>query len=70
MTFNFWTVCRSVLIYLGAPLVAGVITRYSLIWAKGESDVQSPIFMAPPGGTPGLCHSRVSFSAVNAAQVP
>lgn len=36
VTFGFWTVCRSVLIYLGAPLVAGVITRYGLIYAFGE----------------------------------
>ncbi len=26
--FSFWDVARSVLIYLGAPLVAGIITRY------------------------------------------
>lgn len=26
--FGFWDVARSVLIYLGAPLVAGIITRY------------------------------------------
>ena len=36
VTFGFWTVCRSVLIYLGAPLVAGIITRYGLIYARGE----------------------------------
>ncbi|GAX84956.1 hypothetical protein CEUSTIGMA_g12377.t1 [Chlamydomonas eustigma] len=36
VTFGFWEVCRSVLIFLGAPLVAGIITRYSLVWAYGE----------------------------------
>lgn len=36
VTFDFWTVARSVLIFLGAPLVAGIITRYSLIYAFGE----------------------------------
>lgn len=36
VSFGFWPVCRSVLIYLGAPLVAGVITRYGLIAACGE----------------------------------
>lgn len=36
VTMNFWTVCRSVLIFLGAPLVAGIITRYGLIRLFGE----------------------------------
>ena len=36
MTFQFWTVCRSVLIFLGAPLVAGIVTRYGLIGIFGE----------------------------------
>lgn len=28
---GFWQVCQSVLIFLGAPLVAGIITRYTVI---------------------------------------
>jgi len=36
VTFQFWTVCRSVLIFLGAPLVAGIVTRYGLIGIFGE----------------------------------
>ena len=28
---RFWQVCRSVLIFLGAPLVAGIVTRYPVI---------------------------------------
>lgn len=34
---GFWTVARSVLIFLGAPLVAAIITRYTVIWIKGRS---------------------------------
>lgn len=33
---GFWQVCRSVLIFLGAPLVAGVVTRYSVIGLFGK----------------------------------
>lgn len=33
---NFWDVARSVLIYLGAPLGAAIITRYTLFYAIGE----------------------------------
>ena len=33
---NFWDVFRSVLIFLGIPLVAAIITRYSLIGLKGR----------------------------------
>lgn len=29
---EFWAVMQSVLIFLGAPLVAGVVTRYGLIY--------------------------------------
>jgi len=33
---SFWLVCRSVLIFLGAPLVAAIITRYIGIAIKGR----------------------------------
>ena len=33
---DFWDVARSVLIFLGAPLVAGIITRYTVIWLAGR----------------------------------
>lgn len=33
---KFWDVLRSVLIFLGIPLVAAIITRYSLIGLKGR----------------------------------
>jgi ACR3 family arsenite efflux pump ArsB len=33
---GFWTVAKSVLIFLGAPLVAGIITRYTIIALKGR----------------------------------
>ncbi|CAL8465694.1 g5230 [Coccomyxa elongata] len=33
---SFWLVCRSVLIFLGAPLVAAVLTRYIGIAIKGR----------------------------------
>lgn len=33
---GFWQVCRSVLIFLGAPLVAGIVTRYSVIALFGK----------------------------------
>jgi hypothetical protein len=36
LALDFWTVCRSVLIFLGAPLVAGIVTRFSLIKACGK----------------------------------
>ena len=36
-TFGFWQVARSVLIFLGAPLAAGVITRYGVIAIKGRT---------------------------------
>ena len=39
---SFWDVARSVLIYLGAPLVLGIITRYGaqslpMYWLYAES---------------------------------
>lgn len=33
---SFWKVCRSVLIFLGAPLLAGIVTRYSVIALFGK----------------------------------
>jgi arsenite transporter len=36
LSFSFWGVARSVLVFLGAPLLAGVATRYSLIALKGR----------------------------------
>lgn len=33
---GFWSVARSVLVFLGAPLVAGIILRYGLIALKGK----------------------------------
>ncbi len=33
---GFWQVCRSVLIFLGAPLVAGIVTRYTVIACCGR----------------------------------
>lgn len=33
---SMWDVARSVLIFLGVPLVAGIITRFSVIRAKGR----------------------------------
>ena len=33
---SFWQVCRSVLIFLGAPLLAGIGTRYSVIALFGR----------------------------------
>ena len=33
---RFWPVARSVLVYLGAPLVAGILTRYALFALKGR----------------------------------
>ncbi len=33
---SFWPVAKSVLLFLGVPLVAGVITRYALIAAAGR----------------------------------
>ncbi|DBB04335.1 TPA: hypothetical protein ACH3X1_012826 [Trebouxia sp. C0004] len=33
---GFWQVCRSVLIFLGAPLVVGIVTRHGFIaWRAG-----------------------------------
>ncbi len=36
INIGFWTVAKSVLIFLGAPLVAGIITRYSIVALKGR----------------------------------
>lgn len=36
-TVNFWDVCRSVLIFLGIPLIAGILTRYTVILKKGRA---------------------------------
>jgi len=32
---GFWPVARSVLVFLGAPMTAALLVRYSLIWLKG-----------------------------------
>lgn len=34
--FGIWPVARSVLVFLGAPLVAGVTTRYTVVALKGR----------------------------------
>jgi ACR3 family arsenite transporter len=36
LSIGFWDVCKSVLIFLGAPLCAGVLTRYGVISLKGK----------------------------------
>ncbi|MGF1924960.1 MAG: arsenic resistance protein, partial [Bacteroidia bacterium] len=36
-TVSFWEVCRSVLIFLGIPLLAGIFTRYGVIIYKGRT---------------------------------
>lgn len=33
---GFWQACRTVLIFLGAPFIAGVVTRYSVIGLFGK----------------------------------
>lgn len=35
LTIGYWVVARSVLVFLGVPLLAGVITRYACISLKG-----------------------------------
>lgn len=47
---GFWEVARSVLIFLGIPLVAGMITRYVGIRRKGR-DWYEGVFMARLGPT-------------------
>lgn len=33
----FWPVCKAVLLFLGVPLVAGILLRVVLLWAKGRT---------------------------------
>ncbi|KAG0173016.1 hypothetical protein DFQ28_009985 [Apophysomyces sp. BC1034] len=37
VNIDIWPVAQSVLIYLGIPLLAGIITRFSLRWLKGDT---------------------------------
>jgi ACR3 family arsenite transporter len=36
LNLSFWTVCRSVLLFLGVPLIAAIITRYAVLYAAGK----------------------------------
>eukprot|EP00884_Botryococcus_braunii_P015178 jgi/Botrbrau1/23661/Bobra.55_2s0044.1 len=36
VSIGFWPIARSVLIFLGVPLVGGILTRYLIIWSMGR----------------------------------
>lgn len=38
---SFWDIAKSVLIFLGIPLVAAIITRYTLLWLVGPERYES-----------------------------
>lgn len=41
ISINFWTIAESVLLYLGVPFLAGFVTRFVLLRAKGEAWYQN-----------------------------
>ncbi len=61
--------CRSVLIFLGAPLVAGIITRYGLIYAFGEKwcDFLPPSSILP---SPTPAPQRITLHRYNEKFMP
>ena len=38
---GFWQVARSVLLFLGVPLAAGIFTRYTLLKAAGKESFET-----------------------------
>lgn len=65
-----WEIARSVLLFLGVPLVAGVITRYSLRYSLGRRwyDTKFIPFIAP-WALIGLLYTIFVLFSVQASQV-
>jgi ACR3 family arsenite transporter len=67
---SFWQVARSVLLFLGIPLVAGIITRYAALAALGKERFNKR-FMAyfGPVALLGLIYTIIVMFSLQGHQV-
>ena len=67
---SFWQVARSVLLFLGVPLVAGIVTRYTLLKAMGKENFDTkfmPYF--GPVALLGLIYTIIVMFSLQGHQV-
>ncbi len=67
---SMWLIAKSVLLFLGVPLVAGYLTRRSLVRSRGESWYES-VFIRRVGPTAllGLLYTIVLMFAMQGARI-
>lgn len=67
---SFWQVARSVLLFLGVPLLAGIATRYALLWTIGRESFEKrfiPCF--GPVALLGLIYTIIVMFSLQGHQV-